>query len=140
MTKKHNKFIPLPVNATLMLGVAGMMILLAYGTYVALPYVLGPAVSVHAPKHMEDGTTILTGITKRVSKVTVNELEVPLNEDGAFSVERAYPPGYTVVIINAADRFGRRREAALSFITPKRHASEEKNDIDETGNNAEDGA
>jgi len=126
------------IHAAVLVGVVGVAGGIAYGAYVALPYVLGPTVAIHAPRPTEHGTVLISGDTKRVSKVAINELEVPITEHGGFEVERAYPPGYTVVIVEARDRFGRSRTETLTFITSEIHASQEENDNEES--TSEDGA
>ncbi|MEK9177362.1 MAG: hypothetical protein AAB923_03635, partial [Patescibacteria group bacterium] len=70
------------------------------------------------------GPATISGDTRRVSYLSINGLPVAVSEDGSFSVKRAYPPGYTEVVITAKDRFGRQRSRTVSFITlPLTHAT-----------------
>jgi len=131
MPRKRSKRFSSPLNAAFLLGIIGVTLALLYGALVATPFVEGPAITLNQPEHTESGTVILSGNTKRVSKVSVNELEIPITDQGSFSVERAYPAGYTVVVITASDRFGRSREETLTFITRENYASEKESDINE---------
>ncbi|MFQ5541102.1 MAG: hypothetical protein ACE5F4_02560 [Candidatus Paceibacteria bacterium] len=127
MKMKRKAFPASPSIATLLVG-AGIIATLAYGVWVALPFIEGPRLALDAPEPTGSGTVIIRGITARVSSVSVNGLVVPLSDDGTFSVERAYPAGYTVVIVEAVDRFGRRRTEELTFVTKDsdNHASKEE--------------
>jgi len=98
------------------LGIAGALI---YAAFVAFPFFEGPSLTAFEPQKTERGTILLQGATKRVSALSINDLEVPITDTGLFSVERAYPAGYTVVVFRASDRFGRSREKILTFITPR---------------------
>jgi hypothetical protein len=103
-------------EAPFLLTVLAVLILVGYSAYAAYPYLRGPVLTLNAPSsHTDD--TVISGRTVRVSTLTIDGLPIPLDEQGAFSVERAYPPGYTVVTVRAADRFGRAVERTLTFIT-----------------------
>ena len=96
------------------LGVLAAVIVIAYSAYAAYPYLRGPILVVNQPSF--GTTTTITGHTIRVSALAVDGLPVPLDEEGSFTVERAYPPGYTVVTVRAVDRFGRSIERTLTFV------------------------
>lgn len=127
---RRKRRIRIPLTATTILIGAALLLVGAYTTYVTLPFFKGPAVSVLPLSETPEGALIIRGTTERVSKLTINELEVPLAEDGTFAVERAYPEGYTVVIITASDRFGRFRSETLNFVT--HHASQKENRSEES--------
>ncbi|XKT74555.1 MAG: hypothetical protein ACJKTH_00460 [Patescibacteria group bacterium UBA2163] len=115
------------IHATLILGVIGVLVVIVYGFFVALPYLKGPILTVEQPRESPEHSLIISGTTERVSTVHINGLEVPLTQEGTFAVERAYPPGYTVVEITATDRFGRSKEKTLTFITEQNYASKKEN-------------
>lgn len=100
---------PLLVGATL-------VAIFGYSAYAAYPFVRGPRITIDTPQEV-GGIVTIHGHTTRVSAVTVAGLPVPLDERGNFTVERAYPPGYTVIVVRAVDRFGRSRERTITFVT-----------------------
>lgn len=126
MRMKRSSGISYPEYGALAAGAALVLAAVAYGTWVALPFIEGPTLALEAPRQSGGGTVVLSGSTARVSRLTINELEVPLTDDGRFVVERAYPAGYTVVTVTAFDRFGRSDERTLTFITND-YASEKEN-------------
>ena len=96
-------------------GIITALILVAYATYAAYPLARGPILDAHVSV---GAPTTLYGTTARVTSLVIDGMSVPLHEDGAFSVTRGYPPGYTEVTVVGADRFGRSRTRTLTFITP----------------------
>lgn len=103
----------------ILLAVVAFLGILAYGLFVATPYLRGPKLTIESPQSGASVTTptvIVRGTTERVSFLTVNDLPVPLLEDGSFAVERAYPAGYTVVVVRVRDRFGRELTDTVEFL------------------------
>lgn len=94
-------------------GVA-VFFILGYTLYTALPFLLGPFLTVQAETLA--GVTTIQGETKRVSYLAINGAPVSLEETGAFSVERAFPLGYTAVQAVARDRFGRTIIKTINFV------------------------
>jgi hypothetical protein len=86
-----------------------------YGVFAALPFLMGPDVSIKAQTD-ENGLTRIYGKTERVSFLSIDGAEIALTEDGGFSVERAYPAGYTWLQAEAKDRFGRTITKTLTFV------------------------
>ena len=110
---------PLVTHRRTALAVIGLALLVigGYTLYAALPLILGPHLSIAEPTGSSvAGTTVVRGTTARVSFLTIDGLPIALDEDGSFSVERAYPPGYTEVTIAAKDRFGREIVRTVPFI------------------------
>ncbi len=111
---------PLNTNTPLIvLGGLALLGIFAYGLFVATPYLLGPSLSVISPKEgstVRTPTVVVQGVTERVSFLSINDLPVPLLEDGTFAVERAFPKGYTVVVVRARDRFNREVSETIRFI------------------------
>ena len=134
LMRTRNKRFFSSINAALVATVIGVVAVMLYSAYVALPFVQGPIITINEPVQTEAGTTLLSGTASRVSKLAINELEVPITDTGVFSVERAFPPGYTVVVIHASDRFGRDREHTLTFVTQS-HASKKESDNEESSEN-----
>ena len=90
------------------------MIVVGYSFFAALPYLEGPALSVH--ETTTQGLTVISGTTARVSFLSIDGAPVSLSENGAFSARRAYPSGYTDVQVSVTDRFGRTISKTLTFL------------------------
>ena len=116
---RTNTKTPFVLSVSILLVAAGAMGGVVYASIALFPFVSGPSLSVGVAENENLGTSVISGDTNRVSRVTVNDLAVPISESGAFSVERAFPLGYTVVVVRAEDRFGRERKEILTLITKK---------------------
>ncbi len=103
------------------LGIAGgaiaLLFILGYALFAAYPYLSGPSLSVSMSQ--KDGLAVVYGETTRVSYLTLNGAEIPVDEDGSFSSTRAYPSGYTAVTAVGRDRFGRTITKTLTFVVDK---------------------
>lgn len=101
------------------LGIVGAvlasLIILGYALFAASPYLRGPSLSLEASS--KQGLTTVYGETERVSYLTLNGAEIEVTEDGSYSVERAYPAGYTAITAVGRDRFGRTITKTLTLVT-----------------------
>jgi hypothetical protein len=103
----------------LAIGAAIGVLILAYALFVASPYLQGPYLTLTSPlpgSTVSSSTVTVSGVTKRVSYLTIDDMAVPLAEDGSFKIVRAYPAGYTVVVVRARDRFGRENVETVRFV------------------------
>jgi hypothetical protein len=105
---------PFPLRAGAIAGALAAVVIGGYTLYATLPYLLGP--SLKAVETTANGKTTIAGMTERVSYLSIDGMNVPLQENGSFSAERAYPVGYTAITISAKDRFGRTITRTLSFL------------------------
>ena len=102
-----------------LLGGIVLLLIIGYALFVASPYLLGPSLTVITPAQnsaITNPTVIVSGTTRRVSYLSIDDQAVPLAEDGSFVVERAYPSGYTVLVVRARDRFGREKVDTVTFV------------------------
>lgn len=119
-------------------GGIGLVIVVGYALFAASPYLLGPSVEVLTPaaeSTVSTPTVVVSGKTSRVSYVSLNDQPIPLLEDGTFAVERSFPPGYTVLVIRARDRFGREIQSEVRFLNtynPPRHGTKKEDSGDES--------
>lgn len=107
-----------PARTALLFGGIALCFIVSYSIYAALPILEGPSIRATAVTGT-DGDTAIQGTTKRVSYLEINGASIPLTEDGSFSIERAYPVGYTAITITVRDRFGRSLTKSLSAVTGK---------------------
>ena len=107
-----------PGRTALLIGAVALFAIVGYSVYAALPLLEGPSLHV-TTLTKPDGITSIQGSAARVSYLQINDAAIPLGEDGSFSVERAYPPGYTAITLIARDRFGRTITKSFSAVTGK---------------------
>ncbi|MBI3573502.1 hypothetical protein HY090_00440 [Candidatus Kaiserbacteria bacterium] len=103
-----------PFRAGVIGIIFALVVIALYTLYAALPYLLGPSLSIDAVN--ADGMTTISGKTERVSFLSIDGAVVPLSEDGTFFARRAYPVGYTETQVSVKDRFGRTLTKTLTFV------------------------
>jgi hypothetical protein len=126
--KTLDRFSGANLSLITILGPVVALLVLAYVAYAAYPLVAGPRLNASI-EQQENGHFLIKGEVKRVAVVSINESPVALTDQGTFAVERAFPPGYTVIIVRAQDRFGRVREQTLTLVNSHyiQYGSEENN-------------
>ncbi|PIR85007.1 hypothetical protein COU15_02875 [Candidatus Kaiserbacteria bacterium CG10_big_fil_rev_8_21_14_0_10_45_20] len=97
-------------------GIGGIVVVILYGLYVATPFIQGPEITMYPVEVGDSNTVTVSGVALRVSNLSVNGMSIPINEAREFSIERAYPSGYTVLTVRGEDRFGRISERTITFI------------------------
>ncbi len=104
-----------PAKTAVVAGVVGLLIIASYSVFAALPLLEGPSLKATVAVN-ESGIASIQGVTERVSFLEINGSPIPLQEDGSFAIERAYPAGYTAITVIAKDRFGKGITKKLSFL------------------------
>lgn len=127
-----------------MLAAAGIVGVVVYAALAATPLAAGPELNLLPVTTLEGNTVRIEGTALRVSRVSINGMDIPLAEDGTFAVERSFPAGYTVLTVRAEDRFLRVRERTITFIMHSYakeddESSEEDRDTDERFRESEGG-
>jgi|CXWL01.1.fsa_nt_gi hypothetical protein len=113
-------------------GIGAVVLILGYALFAALPYLLGPSLTIEAAISTQ-GMATITGTTKRVSFLEINGMPVSLEENGNFLIERAYPTGYTALQAVARDRFGRTITKTITFTSTATYGEKENRESTTTG-------
>lgn len=111
------------IPLSLLITAIGICVAVAYAIFAATPFFLGPEINAVTVTPVSENTVAIEGQATRVSDVWINDLPVPISETGHFLVERAFPPGYTVLTVRAEDRFMRIRSKTITFLMNS-HAQE----------------
>jgi hypothetical protein len=92
--------------------------IVGYGLFEARRLIEGPVVIIDMPGN--GSATSTTGITiageaQNISFLTINDKPAFTDEQGHFSELLSLPPGFTILTVAAADRFGRRTAKSVSI-------------------------
>lgn len=104
------------------LKVAGILALtLVIGTYVvyqARNLLQGPTITLSGPVStvQHEKIIVLEGTAKNIVKLTLNGKEIHTSAAGDFSQELVLENGYTIVLLEAQDRFGRSTEVTQEYV------------------------
>ena len=111
---RRSKQFPFGFGAGMLIGIVAVFIIGGYTLYAAFPYLMGPSLTV--VETTQKGETTITGSTARVAFLSIDDAPIALQEDGTFTVIRAYPLGYTAIKISVKDRFGRTLTKMITFL------------------------
>lgn len=95
-----------------------VLIALVFGLSRALPFALGPSLTVHTPENGKtvDGVVTVTGEVLRAQKISVNGLPITQDAEGRFETALLPPLGHSILLVQAEDRFGRTTEKKMQII------------------------
>lgn len=94
----------------------------SYGIFQARDLLEGPAIYLENPK---DGTVLnesfiaITGRAENISEITLNDRHIFVDETGHFAEQLLLPEGYTIMTLEARDRFGRTTTETLRLVRTK---------------------
>jgi hypothetical protein len=103
------------IGASAILGA----IILGYGYFEAQEYLKGPQLFIDIPQNgatLTEAFTTIKGRAENISRLTLYNRQIFVNENGIFKEHIVLPEGYTEITAKAEDRFGRTTEVALSVI------------------------
>jgi hypothetical protein len=86
-----------------------IVLIAGYALFEASAIVQGPHISIAQPKKsaQEEALVTVSGSTKNVTWIALLGKPIHVNEEGSFREELLVPIGYSILTIEAKDRFGR---------------------------------
>jgi len=90
-----------------------------YGYYRSHEYLRGPVIAIYSPENGSTATTshiVIRGNARNATNLLLNDREISVDTKGDFSDELLLPPGYTIIMLKARDRFDRERIATLELV------------------------
>ncbi|HUD02771.1 MAG TPA: hypothetical protein VMR46_01975 [Candidatus Paceibacterota bacterium] len=90
----------------------------AYGFFEARRLIEGPIITIEYPINGSATSStgvIISGTAQNISFLTINDLPSYTDKSGHFSELLSIPPGFTVLTVQAVDRFGRRAAKSVSI-------------------------
>ncbi len=101
---------------TFFIALLGVAVALSYGLFEGRKLIEGPQISIISPR---DGQAVggplisVKGTAENVAFLSVNGKQAYADADGNFVESFSMPVGYTVIAVNATDRFGRKTAEVL---------------------------
>ena len=84
-----------------------------YGLFEARNLLTGPVITVLTPQNGSKQITPLVevaGVVKNVSDISLNDRPITMDMSGNFSEKVLLAPGYNILKLTVADKFGRKKE------------------------------
>lgn len=96
---------------------AFFLIVLGYAYYAAQGILFGPSISIMSEVgEVRDPFVLIKGRADRISSLSMNGKAISVTETGAFEEPYLLAPGYNRIVLDAQDKYGRRRSAAVEII------------------------
>lgn len=93
------------------------VVVLGYAGFEARGIVLGPSISLsQLTPETTESFVIIQGHAERIASLSMNGREIAVTESGAFTEPYLLAPGYNRILIEAKDRYGRRRSAEVEMV------------------------
>ena len=93
------------------------LVVAGYAYYEARGILFGPQIEVAAGiTEVHDPFIIIKGQADRISSLSMNGKEISVTEDGIFEEPYLLSPGLNRVILDAADKYGRSRQAIIQIV------------------------
>lgn len=95
-----------------------IVLFLGYATYQARNLIQGPSITLmnELGTIQPERGVILTGIAKNIVVLRLNGREIHTNEEGLFEHTVTLESGYTILTLEAEDRYGRQTYITRSFV------------------------
>jgi len=99
------------------LSLLGAVALALYVAFQARNLISGPTLALESPSApqsvLEEAYFVVAGTARNTTALFLNGRPIFISPDGSFKEDLALPIGYTVLTVEAQDRFGRRTERTL---------------------------
>jgi hypothetical protein len=95
------------------------VLLVAYALFQGRYLILGPRVVVESPINnnlIDAGVMIVSGQTKNVSSLTLDDRQIYTDVEGRFEEKLIAHPGINIIKLSLRDRFGREREELVRVV------------------------
>lgn len=81
--------------------------------------IIGPKIAITSPQNgstVTDPLITLLGTSKNISKISVNDRPILVDQRGNFRDELVVQIGYNIISIKGSDRFGKEKEVTLEIV------------------------
>lgn len=90
-----------------------------YGYFKMRSLIMGPTINIEGPQNwaaLGTSTETISGKAQNVSLLYLNDRPISIDEYGNFSEVVALSPGYNIISIKGADKFGKQTEKVLQLV------------------------
>lgn len=104
------------------------LIVLGYAYYEAQGILFGPSIRVTSEvTEVREPFVLIKGQADRIASLSMNGKTISVTETGAFEDPYLLAPGYNRIVLDAQDKYGRRRSKTIEIIyTPSSDSTDSK--------------
>jgi len=96
--------------------------LISYAYYQSRNFISGPQIHISSPQNgstFEESLITIEGTTSNIARITMNDRQIFVDENGLFSEKLLLLEGYNIITIYAEDKFERTTEKELHLVLSK---------------------
>jgi hypothetical protein len=96
-----------------------VLLIVGYTLYEVQKVVFGPKIIVLSPINgslVSSSTTEISGTTKNIKDLSLNDRKIFTDEQGNFKEEVLLSYGYNIFVLKASDKFGRSTEQKIELV------------------------
>jgi hypothetical protein len=97
-----------------------LTVIVVYGVFRVYPLFAGPSITIYTPNdgdRVATTTVTLSGKALRAKEIRVQGRPITIGTDGFFTEELVVHAPYTILVVEAVDKYGKSEEKVLS-VTP----------------------
>ena len=100
------------------------LIVVGYAYFEARGLLFGPSITVSSEiTEVHDPFVMIKGQADRIASLSMNGKVIPVTENGMFEEPYLLSPGYNRIVLDATDKYGRKRSHAIEIVyTPDPNA------------------
>ncbi len=93
------------------------VLVVGYAYYEARAVIYGPRITVtSALEEVSDPYIVIEGQADRIAALSMNGQPIAVTEDGAFQEPILLSPGLNRIVLDAEDRYGRKRQEVIEIV------------------------
>ena len=100
--------------------IVGVIIVIAgYSYYRVRNLISGPIIEIISPidgSLVKNSLVEVVGITKNISKITLNGRPITVDQAGKFGEQLVVPEGYNIISVEGTDRFGKKKSKTIKIV------------------------
>ena len=96
-----------------------LIIIGGYSIFQAKNIIAGPTLKIDSPANgatLTQNIVYVKGTTKNISRITLNDSPIFVDEDGLFGEKIIVSSGYSVIKLSVTDRFGRNKTKYIEVV------------------------
>lgn len=110
--------------------ILGVIVVIGIYSYSRIKNLIsGPLIEIISPINgslVQDSLVEVTGITKNISKITLNGRPITINQEGKFGEQLVVPLGYNIISVEGTDRFGKKKLKTIQIVRESATTTEPK--------------
>lgn len=107
------------ISPSRILSILFIVLFVGYALFQSRYLIEGPRIAIESPPHnatVHAPFALIEGHGRNIAHISLNDRSIFIDERGNFSESLLLAPGYNIITVKAADRFGRETQEVLEIV------------------------